>query len=1159
MIQKQAPLLVGLVATALLLRWPASPSTTPPAAGSAATSFPAGAATAGGDTAAAPGALAAQPAAEFAWREYTRLYREVLDVQPPPPATGGDTTQIRGRLVAQPVSLDVSVQPRQAPVSAADLSRIAESAKKQGYHMEFMIALVADPIDSRLALDFDLALSALQRGLADGEYRPVCKWLPWTDLDAGEQKQHRGAAGMMLFRYDQSQPGKPEDRSLLAVFVVGETPKLGIHKLAFQRAVEFILTLQPQVAGKAFEIPVVGPTFSGSVDSLRLAIAAVPPDACFRIVSGSAAAPGLEARLQGGPLAARVRFSRTLVDEDTQGSTALAFLRDKMGWDLDRAALLIEYDTVYGGELLKDRIPGFPQILRLSFPSGLFALRNAWEEAGYSPPAQDVAANPKALPRSRTTLDVSLKDQGTPIDVVPELSPLTPRIGDMAAANLLREISRSRISYIGILATDIKDELFLAEQIRRWAPGVILFVFDNNLLYIHPQYNATMFGTLAISSFPLAPEGSLPVLSLATPANYRRQFASALQEGTFLAVGSLLGKPTQPADVWIAACGNFTMTPLARLPVNTPPPPPHWKPSLGPHLRASPAPPAARPSARATLQPLLLLLALAGASYALRRAAFFPWASSTLRPRASGIQTLLLRVGSALLSFGAAGVLGLEWPPERTVRAWLLFAPQVFGYLVLAGLFVQTRGPSDMTKNLSWSERLDRKWHRWVGFAVGPALPVQTRGPSDMTESLSWSERLDRKWHRRVGLAVGLALPPLLGWLAFRLWQVDGDGFFRLRARAFSSGLSPLVSLAWLLAAVVFWIFIELKRRLVRERHRTSWPFHAACDRRLSCARPAALKIDRVLDGMLPPGRWWRLAPLFVMVLPVLAAGARMQPISEHRSYGLIFLVLWAAASVLGLESFARFLGAWHYLKRILRSVEQAELVEVLKPIGSKVGWKPMAFNWYAPSYTALKQEVKQLERQVSGRAVEKVVTLPPSDLCVEIERVADDRRRFAKEVALQRDLESRFRHAERRLATEHHSPGVDDFYAARLIAYLRQIFNQLRYFVVGAFGTGLAAVVAVVTFAFEPRQLLMLSLATIVLGVSAATATVFVQMERNVTLSAIGGTEAGKVSLDWLFVSKILTYVLLPALTLTAGQFPSIGRLLSGMLDPLARLLGAG
>jgi len=1130
MIQKQAPLLVGLAAAVtLLLRWPASPSTTPPAAGSAATSLPAAVATAGGTTPAprsipaVPGASAAQPAAEFAWAAYTRLYREVLDVPPPPSAAGGETTQIRGRLLAQPVSLDISVQPRQVP--ATDLSEIAKSARNHGYAMEFMIALVADPIDTRLALDFDLALSALQRGLAEGEYRLVCKWLPWTDLDPGEQQQHRGAAGMMLFRYDSPQPGTPEDRSLLAVFVVGETPKLGIHKLAFQRAVDFILTLHPPAAGKAVEIPVLGPTFSGSADSLRLAIAAEPGDARFRIVSGSAAAPDLEARLQGGPLADRVRFSRTLVDEDTQASTALAFLRDTMGWDLDRAALLIEYDTVYGGELLENRIPRFPQILRLSFPSGLFALRNAWEEAGYSPPAQDAAANPKALPRSKTTLDVSLKDQGTPVDVVPELSPLTPRVGDMAAANLLREISRSRISYIGILATDIKDELFLAEQIRRWAPGVILFVFDNDLLYIHPQYNATMFGTLVISSFPLAPEGSLPVLSLATPANDRRQFASALQEGTFIAVRRLLREPTAAPAVWIAACGNYAMAPLVRLPARAQPPPPPWRSSieaLGPHRRASPAPPPpARPSAEAGLQSLLFLLVFAGATYGLWRAGMFPWASSTLSPQASSIQTLLLRVGTALLSLGAAGILLLEWQPERTGWGWLPFAFQVLGYLVPTGLFVMTRAPSKMKANLTRSERQGRKW--------------------------AW----------RAAFAVGLALPPALGWLAFWLWQVDGDGLFRLRARAFSGGLSPLVSLAWILAAVVFWIFIELKRRLVRERHRTSWPFHATGDRLLSWTRPDAAKIDRILDRMLPPAPWI-LALFAVMTLVVLGAGPRMQPIGERWSYGLIFLLLWAAAMVLGLLSFARFLGAWCHLKRMLRCVEQAELVEVLKPIGSEVQWKPMAFSWYAPSNAALKQEVKQLERQIYP-AVEEVASLPPSDLWVEIQRASESRNRFAREVALQRDLESRFRRAERRLATERNSMGVDDFYAARLIAYLRQVFNQLRYFLVGAFGTGLAAVLAVVTFAFEPRQLLMLCLAAIVLGMSAASATVFVQMERNVTLSAIGGTEAGTFPLDWPFVSKILTYVVLPVLTLTAGQFPSIGRLLSGMLDPLARLLGAG
>ena len=477
-------------------------------------------------------------------------------------------------------------------------------------------------------------------------------------------------------------------------------------------------------------------------------------------------------------------------------------------------------------------------------------------------------------------------------------------------------------------------------------------------------------------------------------------------------------------------------------------------------------------------------------------------------------------MGTALLSVGAAWVLGLAWRPECTVWSWVVFLGQVLGYLYLAWVFLRATGLYDRTRT-----------HRWV--------PLHGQGA-----------------HRWAALGVGMALPPVLGCLAFWLWQPDKDGFFRLRAGAFSGGLSPLVSLAWLLAAVVFWIFIELKRRLVRERHRTTLPFYAGCKRLLAGARPEALRIDRILDRTLAPGMWC-LAPLAVMIVPLLGVWPRMQPICESRSYGLIFLALWAVVSVLGLESFVRFLRAWYYLQRMLRYVKQAELLEVLKQIGSEVGWKPTAFSWYTPSYSALKQEVKQQERQSRYQAVDEVTNQPStSDLCVKLQRAAKSRRGFSTEIALRRELESRFTQAARRLATECGHPGPDEFYAARLIAYLRQIFDQLRYSVVGAFGTGLAAAVAVVTFAFEPRQLLMLGLATIVLGASTATAVVFVQMERDTTLRAIGGTEAGKF--NWTLFSKLLTYVALPALTLAAGQFPSIGRLFSGILDPLARLLGS-
>src|SRR5258708_27586214 len=241
----------------------------------------------------------------------------------------------------------------------------------------------------------------------------------------------------------------------------------------------------------------------------------------------------------------------------------------------------METAPAYGSSFLEPE-PGAPplealqRIEKWSFPNGLFALRNAWEGSGaFSPPAQAIAGNPKAFATPKTALEVSLADKRPPIDVVPELSPLTSRIDDMAVANLLRQIAKEKISYVGILATDVKDELFLAEQIRRWAPNVILFVVDNDLLYLHPQYGTAMFGALTLSSFPLATEGADPFLSPAVPAGehrLRRQFSSAWQEGTFLAVETLAGRPPAP-------------------------PPQAWVPPPPPPPRVAPGPPGRRPGA----------------------------------------------------------------------------------------------------------------------------------------------------------------------------------------------------------------------------------------------------------------------------------------------------------------------------------------------------------------------------------------------------------------------------------------------------------------------------------------------------------------------------------------------------------------------------------
>jgi hypothetical protein len=65
--------------------------------------------------------------------------------------------------------------------------------------------------------------------------------------------------------------------------------------------------------------------------------------------------------------------------------------------------------------------------------------------------------------------------------------------------------------------------------------------------------------------------------------------------------------------------------------------------------------------------------------------------------------------------------------------------------------------------------------------------------------------------------------------------------------------------------------------------------------------------------------------------------------------------------------------------------------------------------------------------------------------------------------------------------------------------------------------------------------------------------------MERDKTLSIIGESAPGKISFDRAFLSKLLIYTVLPVVGLVVSQFPSIGRLLNGLFDPLMRSLGAG
>ena len=1209
---KQTPYMVGLAAAAAIVLHGVSPAPQPPQPGHAtppATSDEA-------ETEAADLATRTnRNEASSASRHYARLYREFFGVAPPP-SQPREVVQVRGSVGQQGVRLDISAKPpespaeirqlpespveiRQLPESPAEtrqLQGIAVAARDQRYRLEFLTVLVADPIDSGLAADFDLELRALQSALADADYQLDRHWLPWTDPKAIEDKEYREAAGIMLFR----RAAEHGDRSsLLAVFLIGETPKQGIHKPAFRNAVSFILGLHraactafydagpppPQVprqdceTAARLEIPVLGPTYSGAAESLRLAIAATPPNACFRVVSGSASAPKVDTVL-GRVSGKRVLFSRTIPNVDTLAETALGFLKEHLGWNLDRAVLLIENDTVYGNSILISsktcKFPLLAKLTKVRFPTELYGLRNAWEAIG--PDAQlapEGSAYTKAFAMPKTSLEVSLADRQPPVDVVAELSPLSTRIYDMTIGDLGRQLSREQFSYVGILATNVKDELFLAEQVRRWIPGAILFVFDGNLLYVHPQYNQAMFGTLAISSFPLVAEGATRRLSPATPdSRFRRQFASELQEGVYLAAESLLGKNTPPPAVWISASGNYALWPVAQLiPGTAPPELVAWDPPaapLGPRVPEASAEVGEPPIAPSGLQLLIILVVLCLASHKLRRDALLPQevpASPQLKVR------VLLSVGMGVLCLVGALIVALDVLPIWLDLVRGLPPPACAVdpiYLPAAPACSRLGSPAALQFLSAWEGRLATvPALEWIllaalvltygyllrGFRAIMRLyevPTPPRGRSPAIIAL------------RIAAYLLAAIP----FLTPALLDDTFVDLFYMRARAFSGGLSPVVGLAWLGAAGVFWLYVEVQRRLLRERILSDWPLKGLENDRephlAGCRRDAAA-IESLLHNRVPVGTRWFLGTALVGSLLLTGSLAdRLQPIAENWTYGFCFLLLGEIATALSLISFIRFLRIWYLLRRMLWRIGRTTLLAALRKVAREVSWNPTQFGYYVPTLPAMKPSVDLLDKILDSRPL----GTPPAEALNHLLRrilKAACERRFGEEIKLRKRLNKSFKSACSDLTSldprivDGFYPMAEEFYAVRVIAYVHRVFVQLRYSVMGAVGTCLAVIAAAATYAFEPKSSTLLALCVTLAAMCGAAIVVFVQMERDVALSAIGRTRPGRVTFNWAFWSKILIYGVVPILGLAASQFPAMGRLTGGLLDMLGRVVGGG
>ncbi|MBV8202621.1 MAG: hypothetical protein JOZ15_18555 [Acidobacteria bacterium] len=898
-------------------------------------------------------------------------------------------------------------------------------------------------------------------------------------------------------------------------------------------------------------------------------------------------------------------FYRAVVPLDVLLKTALGALQEDMGWDLAKTAVITEVDTAFGqnvhaffGRSIKAKASKggsdtgchpapLPVADVVLVPSHIGAIRTARAAAGLDRAPPD----PNQLGSQPNLADLPLNLAAGPAgaDLVPDFSPLTGPATEIAIAGLMGAMEREGIRYVGLLTTDVRDTLFLADRIRSQNRNVTLFALEGDQLYLHSQVHAAVNGMTVLSSTPLRISGRFLQSGAGTSGPPPWQLATTVGNGIFEAVVELLSEQSldcvaqdDVGPVWLSVVGNDSIWPLwgqmsckerddpaagEDLPemvlsfkrlvqleekLASGPPVPHaCKPAPGdcqPPGAPAPATAGLGPAtadhgpapgerlalgagrARADLDLLLFAIVMCGGAWKLHQAALLPGPR-----RSAGAERgtrLLLAAGLAVLALAGAALVAIGLPPswpgtETAGPGWWQqrsFVGLLVVYLALLLALVIAVAA--------------RRSHR----GARPRLRLRSGQAAVLT------------------LLLGVAVVPLLGWAIHCRWIVS-DVAFGQRVHAFASGLSPLVSLFWLVGALYLWALLELERRRLTAWQRIDWPLADAYE---PAFRGSSRLLGRIrhLLAVTVAASWWRRLALAGIVVGLLSiVWHPLQPAAEKPELGRLMLVLWAIPAALSAISCYRFARVWRTLRKLLLRIGATPLAARLGTLSQVLRWKPMqALTWAIPPFDALILSLQRLEElRRAGTVALTAAERRDVDRFLGLAFKAEAREQARAEIVNRERLEHLIAVVSVQLAACRDQEGVEDFFAIRVAAYLRYVFAQLRSSLLSALGPALLALLAVAAYTFEPKGAVSLGFLALVLAEIAIAVSILVAMNRDTVLSLIAGSAPGEVTFDWHFVSSLLTFGILPLLALIGTQIPAAGELLNGWLKPLLHLAGVG
>ena len=1107
------------------------------------------------------------------------------------------------------------------------LEPIAELRQQiHGYKTEFLIATVPDPIDSSYGHAFDQAVDAIQRGVEkkDG-YVLDRAWLPWElDRKAKPGKDGQPAIllretkpGILLFRHGRDRNRKIEEPGLCVVFLVGETPTSGIHKQAFHHALRIMTDVGHPVTEP---IRVLGPYFSGSQTSLQFVIgdwwklntyyAVTDPHPLFRfnIITGNASAVrkteffGYEANKQTFPSwqPYGVDFTSTVIPTRTTLSAMLHFLSrrdgsstsEPIGSNVDlvpgKVAILTESNTGFGKALAS---LGHDQIVTLRFPLHISRVKNEYTQAAKKRDEQN------GLTEKDPLLAVAVADDQGPSEGVPSQGgSTTTATNGQVLSRILATIAREQCRYVGVVASDARDKLFLIRLIRENCPDVRVFVTDGDLLLTHPDYRYYMRGVVIGSTYPLEPRNQTWVK---TGTAERILFPSVGAQGYYNATLMHLDLPDHlleyAAPAFARRGENVSAEAIDR--------PPIWISMVAPN---------------GSIVPLHIYTQYEDQSgYVARREQSVGNAADAL----VGLEYpgAMLPVALALLS-GWVALIYQAWRNPYARMFWkggsLLQLPDLFYRNIILGSQVWLAVP---LFGVVWTHAEAQGFGSWWGDAcvgvaglclaalVGAMIkPLVRRGaavvltgrplagnsgivdapPDSRAETVTWV------------VFNALIFVAVFGFAALfltRFWS-HGDFarrvLFFVRAIDLSTGLSPLTPLFFVCLAYSAWGFFQLKRSHISERHHVPTPYpETDAFRRIHDAERAVRdEVSRESIALKHAGAIGGGA----IALGGFGVAVWLQslPTVEGWSWDLLFFTGFAGLFLLSSTTLVRLFFLWKNVKRLLAAIAAQPMMRAFGRLPTKVteivgrylfAQKPQLSHLQVPAHQL------RLLADAAGKDPEAPATFRSLDRTAdEIETILSKNllsgtRRGAARRA-ERDVRAKLNEAAglciEALAPRGKSLAVDDAFgggqgkedkkddphdtdpawvglaesvaATQVVIYLSQFFVQMRNLVWAAVVTSSLLLMAATSYPFHPEKLLLVGLIALSGAGMAGVLYVLIDMNRDEVISRVTKSTPGKFSLDSGFIGSFFTYIV-PAAGILAAQLSGSFR---WVLEPLLRVM---